>query len=318
MHSLIITSLTALLISAPSGYAAETDDVLIKSFFRDNGQAGVFLAASEDGTTFVPLNDDKPVMKPAPWPGQNLTRDPSITYHDGTFHMVWTTNWTGDCFGYAESKDLVTWSDPVRVEPFKGKQKPDNTWAPEICWDPYQKNFMIFWSSVIPPAKQRQFVTRTSDGKAFSEAELFLERDYNVIDGNLLLDAPNQRWLLLYKNENSAADGGKNIRIATAPHDFSKPFLDLIDQPILAAGTQIQGDQGEKSMGEGPSLVKWKGNYLAYWDAVHLGYYCLASSTDLKTWTDRTKELRMPPHLRHGTVFPAPRQSVGWLNGPAR
>lgn len=57
---------------------AGSNEVLVLSFFRDNGQTGTFLAYSEDGLRFVALNDDKPVFAPAPWPGQNLTRDPSI------------------------------------------------------------------------------------------------------------------------------------------------------------------------------------------------------------------------------------------------
>ena len=99
--------------------AAGSDEILLLSFFRDNGQAGIFVAASEDGLHFTALNHDQPVMKPGPWEGQQLTRDPSMVFHDGTFHAVWTTSWKGSCFGYAESKDLVHWSEPVKVEPFR-------------------------------------------------------------------------------------------------------------------------------------------------------------------------------------------------------
>jgi len=48
------------------GRATEGDDVLLLSYFRDNGQAGIFLAASEDGFRFTELNNGKPIMKPAP------------------------------------------------------------------------------------------------------------------------------------------------------------------------------------------------------------------------------------------------------------
>jgi hypothetical protein len=66
-------------------------------------------------------------------------------------------------------------------------------------------------------------------------------------------------------------------------------------------------------MAEGPSLLKWRGQWFLYWDAFANKHYSLASSGDLKTWTDRTAELQMPPHPRHGTVFRAPRAAVGWL-----
>lgn len=54
------------------------DDVLLVSFFRGNGEAGVFLAASDDGLRSTPLNDDKPVMKPAACGKLDLTNDPPI------------------------------------------------------------------------------------------------------------------------------------------------------------------------------------------------------------------------------------------------
>jgi len=290
--------------------AAESDEVLVLSFFRDNGQAGIFLAASEDGLRFTPLNNDQPVMKPAPWEGQQLTRDPSIVFHEGTFHAVWTTSWKGNCFGYAESKDLVNWSAPVQVEPFPATQKPRNTWAPEICWDEVQKNFMIFWSSTVGPLGHQIFVTRTADGKKFSEAKLFLDQKFSCIDGMLALDesANPQRWVLVYKNEETIAKSGKNLRLATAPADFSKPWVDAA-QPIVGPGASVR----PKEMAEGPSLLKWRGSWYLYWDAFASKHYSLASSTDLKTWTDRTAELQMPPHPRHGTIFHAPRAAVGWL-----
>ena len=41
-----------------------------------------------------------------------IMRDPSMLQGpDGTFHLVWTTEWKGgNGFGYASSKDLINWS----------------------------------------------------------------------------------------------------------------------------------------------------------------------------------------------------------------
>ncbi len=76
-------------------------------FFRGNGQHGVFLAAGDDGYHFKPINNDEPIMTPADWDGQRLTRDPSIIWDEQNeiFRMVWTSNWSGEVFGYAESND---------------------------------------------------------------------------------------------------------------------------------------------------------------------------------------------------------------------
>ena len=44
---------------------------------------------------------------------QKIMRDPSIVRSaDGTYHLVWTSSWKGDQgFGYANSKDLIHWSE---------------------------------------------------------------------------------------------------------------------------------------------------------------------------------------------------------------
>jgi hypothetical protein len=322
---------SALLSAAPATPAQPTadlglnDQVLLVAFFRGNGESGIFLAASEDGRRFTPLNNDQAVMKPAPWTKQNLTRDPSIVYHDGKFHATWTTGWKGDCFGYAESNDLVTWSKPERVEPF-GEKKPANSWAPEIFRDPAQQNFLILWSSRLDEPGNRIFSTRTTDGKKFTAAEPFLKRDYGCIDAFILREEAAQRWVMIYKNEEPEDKGGKNLRVATAPLDFSAPWDDLVDRPIIGPGSAVAAG----SMTEGPTLLKIKDEYLLYWDSplkgkkpAHLkkaggaaeadDSFGLATSRDLLTWQDHTPELSLPRNVRHGTVFLAPRSAVGWL-----
>ncbi len=328
----LLLSFAGLLAAGPAPHlrAAVRDEVLLLSFFRGNGEAGVFLAASEDGRRFTPLNGDQPVMKPAPWEKQNLTRDPSILYHDGKFRLVWTTSWKGDCLAYAESKDLVTWSQPVRVEPF-GAQKPANTWAPEICWDPLQRNYLILWSSRLGQPGNRIFMTRTADGKTFTGAQPFLDRTFGCIDAYLLREEEAGRWVMVYKNEDAEAKGGKNLRVATAPLDFSAPWVDRVDRPIIGPGSAVAAD----TMTEGPTLLKRKGEYVLYWDSPLRGLnpkalpkdvaalkvpgdsYGMATSTDLVTWRDRTAELSLPRNVRHGTVFPAPRAAVGWFKETA-
>jgi len=300
-----------LVLGGFSGFslAADSVDVLIFSFFRDNGQAGIYLAASEDGLHFTALNNDQPVMKPASWAGQGLTRDPSMVYLDGVFHAVWTTSWKGNCFGSAESKDLVHWSDPVKVTPFPANQIPGNSLAPEICWDPVQKNFMIFWSSSFGKGNGI-YLTRTTDGKMFSEAKQFIDPKFGCIDGMMVFDesAAEKCWVLVFKNEELPENGGKNLHLATAPPDFSRPWA-IYPEAIIGPGTKVRPE----SMCEGPSLLKTKEGWNLYWDSPLIKTYAMASSIDLTNWTDHTSELQLPPHPRHGTVFRAPRAAIGWL-----
>ena len=304
--------------SAPQ--AEDKADVLILSFFRDNGQAGIFMASSKDGVHFSPLNDDLPVMKPPLWKGQGLTRDPSVVFHDGKFRAVWTSSWSGDCFGYAESPDLVTWSEPVQVKPFSealpADERAGNVWAPEICWDPVQKNYAIIWSSTVKsiPGGHRIYIARTADGKTFTDAKIFFDQKFNVIDGMMVFDDAGAtdpkagRWVMAVKNELPIAEGGKNLRLTSAPADFSQPW-EPVSNPIAGPGSTVCANE----MAEGPSLLRWNKGWFLYWDAFASGHYAMASSPDLKVWTDRTADLEMPPRLRHGTIFRAPRSAVGWL-----
>src|SRR5688572_16993225 len=83
--------LSVVLLFAVTVTAAPADDVLVFSFFRNNGEDGLYLATSEDGLNWKALNGDRPLLKPEVGESR-LMRDPSITRGpDGTFHMVWTT-----------------------------------------------------------------------------------------------------------------------------------------------------------------------------------------------------------------------------------
>ena len=130
---------------------AKPKDVFLFTYFMDNGVVGVYLSISYDGMHFNTVNGGKPIMIPPAWKDQNLTHAPSIIYRDGLFRMVWTSHWTGKVFGYAESKDLLHWSEPLQLSPFSTVTDPldlpDNNWAPEIHWDAVKKDYFIIFSS---------------------------------------------------------------------------------------------------------------------------------------------------------------------------
>ena len=314
MKQLRLLFLIGLLQAATACRAA--DDVVLMSYFRDNGNAGTFLCVSEDGLKFRPLNNGKPVL-----PKQGRTRDPSIIYHDGKFRMVWTVNWTGQVFGYAESDDLVKWSEPVRVSVFPNATDPQDlprsVWAPEIHWDPVQKNYLILWASNPPRTRGfRIFSCRTPDGKTFTPAQLFFDPGIPVIDPQMLLDnAPpppateaGARWVMVVKDERGIKEGGKNLHLTTAPLDFSRPWTPL-SKSVFGPGSTVRPEEQV----EGGCLVKFGDEYRIYCDAFSSHHYSVAKSSDLVTWTDLTPQLQLPKGVRHGTVIIAPRSAVGWL-----
>ncbi len=330
------------------------DEVFLLSFFKDNGQAGVFLAYSEDGYKFNTLNNDQPIFTPPGWENQNLTRDPSIVFHNGMFHMVWTTNWDGSVFGAATSNDLNTWSKPVMVKPFEYWPKDDaprNAWAPELHYDPVRDDFFVLWSSSTQRVEgtgghdsggvenepdstvkedlryHRTFVSRSSDFKTFSPAQLFFDPGMSEIDASLAFDDretddhADDRWVMAVKHEQFRELGGKNLRITTtgaslplysparfhAPGDIDRVWSGAVAGP----GSTVQPTH----MVEGPTLMKYENEWRLYFDRfdTRKNRYGLAVSNDLLTWKDQTDKVVVHPDARHGTVFLAPRSAVKFL-----
>jgi hypothetical protein len=335
----------AVMIPVSPGSAEE---VFLLSYFKGNGETGVYLACSENGLTFTDLNDGRPVFTPPRWPGQDLTRDPSIVYREGLFRMVWTSSWTGECFGAATSPDLRQWSQPVQVRPFTNwpaDDRPGNTWAPEVHWDPVRKNYAILWSSATvgvegngghnsgglekdparnvkpDPRHHRTFLSRTSDFQSFSDAQVFFTPGVSQIDAMMVwddrgtADLADDRWVMVCKNEQFQELGGKNLRLTTAPADLTNPFpprfCSPVDpkqpwsEPVVGPGARVQSNQWV----EGPTLLKVGGEWWLYFDRFRLrtNRFGLATSKDLVHWIDRTGELKTPPEARHGTIFRAPR-----------
>ena len=97
----------------------------------------------------------------------------------------------------------------------------------------------------------------------------------------------DDRWVMVVKNELGADKGGKNLRL-TFSDKMQGPYQTKLGPPIVGAGTSIV-DQ----MAEGPSLFKRQGQWFLYWDAPESPFsYCLSTSPDLKTWTNRSRRPR--------------------------
>lgn len=313
------------------------EDILLFTFFRDNGQHGINLASSADGMNFLPLNDDKPIFTPPRWPGQNLTRDASVLYHDGLFHLVWTSGWKGRIFGYSSSKDLKTWSEPQQIKPFPdslpAEDQPDNIWAPEIHWDPAKQDFFILFASTTPRERNdadnsnndgksgsqydnRMYITRTKDFRSYSPAKLFFDRDFASIDAVMRIDEAKQRWVMVLKcsrNVNLKTMPGRNLWLAfTAGMDTDKPEFGPLIGPIAGNHSKMfSNPEPQKSMAEGQTLLRYKDHWLLGWDEPAGAGIQLASSPDLQEWT-HLRQAKFPAKGLHGTLFLAPRSVIGW------
>jgi len=278
-------------------------DVLLFSFFRDNGQDGLFLATSEDGLKWTEL---KPPGKSflQPQVGAKLMRDPCLALGpDGTFHMVWTTGWgQPPVIGLAHSTNLLQWSEQKAVSVMQSEPTARNAWAPELFFDETQRRWLIFWSTTIPGRfpetdatgddgwNHRIYFTSTKDFATFAPTKLFYDGGFNVIDATML--KANGKFYLILKDE-TKTPVKKHLRIATG---------DRAEGPFSAASPSITGDWVE-----GPSAIRIGDAFYIYFD--HYGkpqFYGATKSSDLVHWQDISDRVSFPKGARHGTVLRVP------------
>ncbi len=275
-------------------------DPILFTFFRNNGEDGLYLAASDDGLKWRVLNGNRPLLKPVV--GENkLMRDPSIVRTpDGTYHMVWTTSWTGRTLGYASSKDLIHWSEQraIRVE-LEGEVV--NSWAPEVSY--HRGEFLVVWASTVKGKfpetagagnrdyNHRLYSFRTKDFVTIGKPELFYDPGFQVIDGAVF--QAGSRYAMVAKNETLKPEA-KYLFMAFAPTPQG---------PWSQAGPSISG----KEWAEGPAPVRMGAYWYVYFDKYRDHRYGVIRSKDLVTWEDLSGRLSFPEGARHGTAFRAPR-----------
>ena len=268
--------------------------------FRGNGEEGLRFLFSFDGYhwTNVPGTFLKPGVGPS-----KLMRDPSLfRASDGTYHLVWTTGWhTDQGFGYANTKDLIHWSEQKFVPVMAHEPTTVNVWAPELFHDDHNKQFIVCWSSTIPGRfpdfqedhtnNHRMYFTMTRDFDHFAPAQLFFDPGFSVIDGCIVKDG--NRYVLIHKDNTRPQ---RNLRVAfgdkaTGPwHDVSKPFT--------------------ANFTEGPSALKIGDDWLIYYDAYRAKKYGAAKTRDFKTFTGISSEVSFPEGHKHGTALQVPRDDL--------
>jgi len=298
-----------------SALAARGADLLLFSFFRDNGQDGLFLAWSADGLTWSELKPpSKSFLQPAV--GGKLMRDPCLALGpDGEFRMVWTTGWgKPPAIGYAHSRDLLTWSEQQAMPVMSHEPEARNAWAPELFYDAAQRRWLVFWSSTIPGRfaetarmgddgwNHRIYYTATTDFEVFTPTKLFFDGGFNVIDATLL--QARGKFHLIVKDE-TLKPAKKHLRLASS---------DRPEGPFGAAGPAFT-----TNWVEGPSAVQLGDECYIYFD--HYAkpqYYGATKSRDLQHWQDISDRMHFPRGARHGTVLKVPETIVRRLETATR
>ncbi|MBI5283413.1 MAG: glycoside hydrolase family 43 protein [Candidatus Solibacter usitatus] len=290
--------LRAILFLLPLSALASGDAVF--TFFRGNGETGVYLAHSSDGYHWTALNGNQPLLKPQ-YPGM-LMRDPFLVKGPGrTWRLLWTTGWTRAkngalTIGHASSKDLVRWSDQQLIDiPLEGAR---NAWAPEMVWDASRKRWIIFWASTIPGRfpdtgktgdsgyNHRLWSMTTADFKTFSQPELYFDPGFNSIDSTLI--RTGKRWTMVFKDERRDPLQ-KRLRLAFAATPAG--HWSGVTEPFTTDWI------------EGPSVLKVGRDWIIYFD--HYAkpqYYGAYRTRDWKSFEEISKRLTFPAEPRHGTA----------------
>ncbi|MFT6810900.1 MAG: hypothetical protein ACJA01_004146 [Saprospiraceae bacterium] len=200
------------------------EEVYLFSFFKDNGQDGLHLAYSRDGLEWNALNNNESFLITAVG-NDKLMRDPCIIAGgDGKYHMVWTVSWNEKGIGYANSADLIHWSDQQYIPVMHHEPEARNCWSPELFYDSESDEYMIYWATTIPGRfpkttstgddayNHRMYFTTTPDFLEFSPTELLYDDGFNVIDATIIKE--DGKYIMFLKNETILPKAEKNIRIA--------------------------------------------------------------------------------------------------------
>jgi hypothetical protein len=288
---------------------SETKDVFMFSYFKKNGEDGLHLAYSMDGLKWKALNNDQSFLEPE-LSKDKLMRDPCIILGpDGKYHMVWTVSWNEKGIGYANSEDLITWSQQKFIPVMQHEKETRNSWAPELFYDDIENQYLIFWASTVSDSftntsdqtedgyNHRMYYTTTKDFDNFSETKLFVEPGFNVIDATI---AKNENeYFMIIKDETLLPEAKKSLHILFSDnlYDWNVPFSDAISWSWV----------------EGPAVTKLGDDWLVYFDQYRKGKFGALKSNDLENWEDISNAISFPDGVRHGTVFKVSKKELSSL-----
>jgi hypothetical protein len=274
-------------------------EIYVFSTFREPATEGLYLAWSDDGYVWHDLGG--PWLKPQAGV-QKVMRDPSIVRGpDGIFRMVWTSSWTGDRgFGYAESEDLIHWSEQKHIPVMEYDTSTVNVWAPELFYDAIEDQYIIVWASTIPfrfpkgeeeeRNNHRLYCTTTRNFINFSETRLFLDPGFSVIDAVIVFRDTGDYVLVMKDNTRP----NRNLRAGFGTSPLG-PFTAITDTFTHFCT-------------EGPTVLKTGNEWLIFYDAYREKKYGAVSTTDFRHFTDVSSQIRLPEGHKHGTVFTADRR----------
>lgn len=180
----------------------------------------VYFAVSRDGYNWEKLNNGKPIITCDK--GSGGCRDIEIVrlkddsfviiatdlcivkYMDENYNVDWKLiNSTGSkSLSFWRSKDLINFSEQEVI--FMGRDDFGCLWAPEVCYDEENEEYVIHWGSTVKETDFKHmsiFCATTKDFKTFSEPKMFFNKDNEILDSHVV--KIGDKYHLFYKNSNN-------------------------------------------------------------------------------------------------------------------
>ena len=292
------TFVAGLVLISGVATVAAVDNVYLLSSYRGNGD-GLHFSYSTDARHWTVI--EGVFLKSRL--GAKLFRDPFILRsNDGIYRMVWTTGFKDRGVGYAQSVDLIHWSEP-RMLTLMQAYPSKNCWAPKLLQDSSTGLYRIYWTSDVdgwfadaPPKEgefnNRTFQATTRDFLTFSEPSLMIEPGFDHNDPNVI--AWRGGYIATFKQGDAPRSKTWGSHYAATASNIAGPYT-LIPTPIIA---------GQRSDAIG---IVNAGDQLIYFvrraTPRQLAAY---ASTDGQKWTDITDTISGDAAHAQGNIFNVP------------
>lgn len=272
----------------------ESTDVYLLSSFRGTGD-GLHFSYSTDALHWTELDRVYFTSRV----GGKLFRDPFILKcRDSLFRMVWTSGWKDRGIGFAQSSDLITWSEP-RFIPLLETYPVKNCWAPKLMQDEKSGLYRITWASDVEgwfaetPSvsgfNNRTYQVTTRDFINFGKPALMIEPGFDHVDANIV--PWRGRYIAVFKQGDDVKTKSWGSHYAATAINVEGPYQ-LISSPIL------------KDQRADVVAVVIVGDQLIYYLNRHSPRQLFAYSTsDGEKWTDISEKISRAPAPSQGCIF---------------
>ncbi|MDI6105724.1 glycoside hydrolase family 43 protein [Actinoplanes sp. NEAU-A12] len=253
---------------------------------------GLHLSVSPDGLSWMPLNQNNPIMTPAA--GARGLRDPFILRkQDGTFEII-ATDQRGQVFS-DRSQYVHVWDSPdlrtFTYRHLKLHEFATHTWAPEAFWDSSRRQYAIMYSANVN-GRDAFYVNYTTDFVNVSAPQLFFDPGFNVLDGTMHL-GKDMNYLYYKSFADGRLYGARSATLEPGSFDRGTYTSGLIQGGAIEAPIVNKADNSSTWYLWGDSFVPVNGEFYV-WRSNDIGG---------DNWTPLSKkDYNQPLNSKHSSI----------------